>query len=210
MKITLLGKRKLGFVTGDCKKESCEDDLHEQWETCNAIVLSWLMNTISTELLNGIEYASNAHLVWEDLKERFDKINRIRNFQLHRAILTLSQGTSSISVDFTRLKTLWVEYDAMVPSPNCGCAKSKDYVDHLHQQKLLQFLSGLNDSYYQARRQILLKTNVPSINQAYAMIIEDETHNSPNLSGVSEKNDPLAMQVNRGQFGKLLKIIATK
>ncbi|XP_070040377.1 uncharacterized protein [Nicotiana tomentosiformis] len=47
--------------------------LQEQWGTCNAIVLSWLMNTVSTELLCGIAYASNAHLVWEDLRERFDK-----------------------------------------------------------------------------------------------------------------------------------------
>lgn len=100
MKISLLGKRKLGFVTGTCTKESCKEELHEQWETCNAVVLSWLMNIVSTELLSGIVYASNAHLIWEDLRERFDKVNCMRIFQLHRAIATLSQGTDSISTYF--------------------------------------------------------------------------------------------------------------
>lgn len=104
MKITLLGKRKLGLVTGTYTKESCKTELHEQWETCNTIVLSWLMNTVSTELLSGIVYASNAHLVWEDLRERFDKVNRMRIFQIHRAIAALSQGTDSVSAYFTKLK----------------------------------------------------------------------------------------------------------
>lgn len=40
MKLALQAKRKLGFVTGDCKKDNYQKELHEQWETCNAIVLS--------------------------------------------------------------------------------------------------------------------------------------------------------------------------
>ncbi|XP_075074558.1 uncharacterized protein LOC142162141 [Nicotiana tabacum] len=123
MKVALLGKRKLGSVNGTCTKKNCNSELHEQWETCNVIVLSWLMNTVSTELLSGISYATNAHLVLEVLRKRFDKVNRIRIFQLHRAINTLSQGTDSVSTYFMKLKSLWNEYDAMVPTPNskdCG------------------------------------------------------------------------------------------
>ncbi|XP_075083319.1 uncharacterized protein LOC142167066 [Nicotiana tabacum] len=163
MKIALLGKRKLGFMNGTCTKESCTAELQEQWKTCNVIVLSWLMNTMSTELLYGIAYASNAHHVWEDLRDRLDKI----------------------------------EYDAMVPKAN-----SRDYVDHLEQQRLLQFLSGLNDSYDQARRQILMKLNVPSINQAYAIIIEDESRQCPGMGAVINKNEPVAMQIGRNQSYK--------
>lgn len=63
MRIALLGKKKLGFVTGTCTKESYATALHEQWETCNAIVLSWIMNTVSEDMLTGIVYASNAYLI---------------------------------------------------------------------------------------------------------------------------------------------------
>ncbi|XP_075076488.1 uncharacterized protein LOC142163133 [Nicotiana tabacum] len=153
MRIALQAKRKLGFVLGTCKKSSFEPALHEDWETCNANVLSWIMNTVSPELLSGIVYASNTHLVWEDLKERFDKVNRVRIFQLHREIATISQGTDSVSTYFTKLKELWAEYDAMVLIPN-----SKEYVEQLQQQRLMQFLSGLNETCDQARRQILMKT----------------------------------------------------
>ena len=97
MRIALIGKRKYGFVTGACTRALYKDELHEQWETCNAIVLSWLMNTVSEELLSGIVYATNSFSVWNDLKERFDKVNRVRIYQLHRDITTLSQGTDTVS-----------------------------------------------------------------------------------------------------------------
>lgn len=147
MKLALQAKRKLGFVTRYCKNENYTKELHEHRETCNAIVLSWIINTVSKDLVSSIVYASNAHThyVWEDLRERFDKVSRVRIFQLHREIATISQGTDSILVYFTKLKELWDEFDAMTPSPDCGCDKAKDYVDYLQQQRLLQFLSGLNE-----------------------------------------------------------------
>lgn len=140
MCIALQAKRKLGFVLGTCTKESYDTELHEQWDICNAIVLSWIINTVLEDLLRGIVYASDSHTVWKDMKERFDKVNRMRIFQVHRQIATLSQGNSSLSIYFTKLKELWAKYDAMVPPPGCDCAKSKDYIEHFHQQDYYNFL----------------------------------------------------------------------
>ncbi|XP_075091483.1 uncharacterized protein LOC142171693 [Nicotiana tabacum] len=137
MKIALQAKQKLGFVDGKHTKASFPAALHEDWETCNAIVLSWIMNTVSPYRLNGIVYASNARAVWEDLRERFDKVNRMRIrerfdkvnrmriYQLHREIATISQGADSISTYFTKWKELWGEFGAIVPPPS----SVKDYVD---------------------------------------------------------------------------------
>ncbi|KAF3671408.1 hypothetical protein FXO37_08074 [Capsicum annuum] len=69
MRIGLLGKSKLGFVDGRHTKEKFEPALYDLWEKCNAIVLSWIMISVSKELLRGIVYASNAQKVWSDLKE---------------------------------------------------------------------------------------------------------------------------------------------
>ncbi|XP_019242406.1 PREDICTED: uncharacterized protein LOC109222512, partial [Nicotiana attenuata] len=157
------------------------------------------MNNVAPELLGGVVYASDAYQVWEDLRERFNKVNRVRIFQLHREIATLSQGTNFVSVYFSKLKELWHEYDVLVPFPNC-CEKSKEHAENLHQQRVMQFLSGLNESYDQARRQILMKTNAPSLNQAYAMIIQDESQQKIGVNAVtSDKIEPLAMQAGRGR-----------
>ncbi|KAH0775117.1 hypothetical protein KY290_012254 [Solanum tuberosum] len=157
------------------------------------------MNTVVEELFGGIVYATNAHKVWEDLKEHFDKVNQVRIYQLHREITTLAQGTDSVSTYFSKLKNLWSEYDVVMPSPSCECVRSKDYIDHLYQLRLIQFLSSLNDSYDQARRQILLKSITPSINQAYAMVIENEIQHSACLITATENSAPVAMQSSRNQ-----------
>ncbi|XP_019259771.1 PREDICTED: uncharacterized protein LOC109237837 [Nicotiana attenuata] len=170
MKVALLGKNKLCLVDGTTSKGDFGSGLAHQWDRCNAIVTSWLMSNVSSHLLTSVLFSENAQTVWARLKERFDKVNASRLYYLHKEIFTSTQGISSVSVYFTRLTDIWVEYDAILPPPPV-----KDYVEQLNFQRLLQFLMGLNDSFEQARSQILMMPNVPSINQAYAMIVQDES-----------------------------------
>lgn len=83
MRIAHQVKRKLGFVLGTCKKELFDKELHEQLETYNATVLSWIINIVFEDLLNGIMYALDSYIMWKDLKEWFDKVNHMRIFQVH-------------------------------------------------------------------------------------------------------------------------------
>ncbi|XP_070032710.1 uncharacterized protein [Nicotiana tomentosiformis] len=114
-----------------------------------------LEDTIAPNLISGISYATNAHTVWMDLQERFDKVPPLSLFTIPS-------------------KDLWDDVEALVPSPDCDCVKSRDFVVYLHKQKLYQFLMGLNDSYSQAHSQILMMKPVPYVNQAYVMLVSDE------------------------------------
>ncbi|XP_069144651.1 uncharacterized protein [Solanum lycopersicum] len=145
IKLTLLGRNKISLVDGSCKKEDVRIDLRGLWEKVSAIVLSWLLSSISKSLFEGVDFASSAQ-----------------------------SGTKSVSVYFTKLKALWDEFEALVPSPGCKCDKSRDFVDHLNRQKMYQFLMELNESFRQARSQILLMSPMPSANQPYAMVVNDE------------------------------------
>uniref|UniRef100_A0A3Q7GJ95 Uncharacterized protein n=1 Tax=Solanum lycopersicum TaxID=4081 RepID=A0A3Q7GJ95_SOLLC len=55
------------------------------------MLLSWLMNNVSKELMSGILIHSNGALVWSDLKERYEKVNMSRIFHLHKSIVTRNQ-----------------------------------------------------------------------------------------------------------------------
>ncbi|XP_075074417.1 uncharacterized protein LOC142162018 [Nicotiana tabacum] len=126
MRIALRGRNKLGLVEGTWKKEIFRENLWEQWERYNAILLSWLMNAVTPQLVGGVVFGASAHTDWEDLREKFDK-----------------------------MKDLWDEFEALDPAP-CDCEKSRDYVAVIKRQKLYQFLMGLNYSYAHERSQILL------------------------------------------------------
>lgn len=121
----------------------------------------------------------------------------MRIFQSYRKILKLSQGGDYVAVYFTKLIELWAKYDILV-FPNCGCPKSKDHQVHIQQQRMIQFLNGLNDTNDQARRQILMKITKPTLIHAYAMITQDESQQANNNNNIGmNKVDPLALQVGR-------------
>lgn len=86
-----------------------------------------------------------------NLKEKFDKENSVRIFHLHKEIKSLSQGTSTVLVYFTKLSDLWDEYDALVPLQTYNCEGSRIFANHFHKHRFFQFLNGLNDSYSRLR-----------------------------------------------------------
>ncbi|XP_016475398.2 uncharacterized protein LOC107797058 [Nicotiana tabacum] len=126
-----------GFVDGKYPKSKFKPELHDRWEKVNAVVLSWIMNAVRPGLLSSIVYAFNAHKVWEDLKERFDKVNGSRVLHLHKEIHTLIQGTMTVADYFSKLRDLWDEFDALMPCPGCPCPESKKYAAHSEYHKLL-------------------------------------------------------------------------
>lgn len=101
------------------------------------MVLSWLMSFVSAKMLSRIIYEKNAYEVWKYIKERFDKVNLMRLYQLHREINNLYHKTDSVSIYFKKLKNLWIEYDVVVLAPLCTFSKSKDYAEHLYQVRLI-------------------------------------------------------------------------
>ena len=140
-------KDTVGFVDGTVKRSQFTGDLTRLWDRCNAIVVSWILCNVSKDLHSGVLFCSDAHLIWEDLKERFNKVNSSQIFQLHKELFTLVQGVASVSIYYSRLKDLWDGYDSIMPPPSCNYPKSRDFYYHLQYQRMLQFLMGLNDNY---------------------------------------------------------------
>lgn len=149
------------------------------------------MNTVSKNLVSTVIYRTYAHSVWEDLKERFDKVNTSRTFYLHKEIETLTQGVSFVSIYFSRLRELWDELEALTPPSLCPCPESKQYSEHFQLHRLWQFFVDINKSFDNARSQILITVPLPSVNQAYTMIINVESQRKNVM--IEENNDSAAL-----------------
>lgn len=120
-------------------------------------------------------HCNEASKVWANLKEKFDKICGSRISSLQRDIVHLSQGPSSVSVYFSTLKRLRDEFQSLVTLPSCECSSARAYLDHEEQQRLIQFLMGLNDSYGHIWSKIPMMNPLPSVNQAYSIVIHKES-----------------------------------
>ncbi|KZV36149.1 hypothetical protein F511_20281 [Dorcoceras hygrometricum] len=176
MLLALTAKNKVGFIDGSCVKPSDRSPNLHQWERCNAIVLSWIMSSVSKEIFAGIVYCTVSSKVWADLKERFNKVSGSRIYSIQGEIVCLKQGSSPVFIYFSKLKQLWDEYASLVTLPSCACATARAYVDHEQTQCLIQFLMGLNDNYGSIRIQILMMSTLPSVSQAFAIVSQEESH----------------------------------
>ncbi|GJV55829.1 kinase-like domain-containing protein [Tanacetum coccineum] len=65
MLLALEGKNKTGFIDGSCKISNTDDVLGRQWDRVNAIVLGWILNSISEELYLDQIFSKRAKHVWE-------------------------------------------------------------------------------------------------------------------------------------------------
>ncbi|XP_076927031.1 uncharacterized protein LOC143590430 [Bidens hawaiensis] len=120
MLLALQVKNKTGFVDGTCVRSTTDDVLAKQWDRCNSVVLSWILNSISDELYLGKVFCKFAIDVWKDLKETYDKVDGSVVFGLYQKINSVSQNGSSVAEYYHKLNTTWKQFDAMVQLPSCS------------------------------------------------------------------------------------------
>ncbi|KAJ0591220.1 putative RNA-directed DNA polymerase [Helianthus annuus] len=176
MKLALEAKNKFGFINGKCEKSTEDSVLASQWDRCNSVVLTWLLNSVSEELFLGQVFSSLASEVWEDLKETYDKIDGSVVYDLFKKINSISQNGSTVADYYNRLTTMWKQFDAMLQLPTCSCKAAKDYNDFTMLIKLMQFLMGLDDVYQPVRTNLLTRETFPSVKVAYSVVSREESH----------------------------------
>lgn len=103
MKLALQTKNKIGFIDCKCVKSIVDEVLSNQWERCNSVVLSWILGCVSEELYLGQVFSDNAKVVWDALKETYDKINGSVIFNVHQKINSLTQSGSTICEYYHKL-----------------------------------------------------------------------------------------------------------
>ncbi|KAJ0575491.1 putative RNA-directed DNA polymerase [Helianthus annuus] len=176
MKLALEAKNKYGFIDGKVEKSKDDEILAAQWDRCNSVVLTWLLNSISKELFLGQVFSKLASEVWTDLKESLDKIDGSVVYDLYKKINCISQNGSTVAEYYNRLTTMWKQFDAMLQLPSCSCQAAKDYNDFSALIKLMQFLMGLDDVYQPVRTNILTRESFPSVKVAFSIVSREESH----------------------------------
>jgi hypothetical protein len=175
MLMAFTAKNKLAFVDGSLPQPSIEIGVeHHAWLRCNNMILAWILNSVSKEIVASMIYIDTCREMWLDLKEIFSQKNVPRVFQLQKSIAALAQQNCSVSSYFTQLKSLWDELCNYRPIPQCSCGEMKVVVKHYHQEYVYQFLMGLNESFAAIRGQILLMELLPSVNKVFSLVIQEE------------------------------------
>ncbi|KAL5576052.1 hypothetical protein UlMin_017751 [Ulmus minor] len=105
--------------------------------------------------------------------------------------MNLHQDQNSISIYFTKLKTIWKELSNYRPNCSCGkcsCGGVKHLNEHHQMEHIMSFLMGFDDSFSQVRGQLLLMDPMPPINHVFSLIFQEEQQRRTNPSSDSNNS----------------------
>ncbi|XP_010539182.1 PREDICTED: uncharacterized protein LOC104813314 [Tarenaya hassleriana] len=177
----LIGKNKLGFLHGSVPKPADDHPDLGAWDRCNAIVGTWLTNSLSIDIATQVMYLDDAAVIWSTLETLYKQRNDSTIFHLEQQIELLQQGSMNLSTFFNKLRALWEELKMYEPYPictcgGCTCQANRKLIKICEKKKVVKFLMKLNESYHPARRQILMIDPLPDMSRAYSMIAQEEKH----------------------------------
>lgn len=143
MLTALSAKNKLGFITGRISKPQFDSRYYQFWERCNNMVTAWITNSLSRDIANSVMGFDTAKDISTDINERFGTSNGSKYIQIQRELSAASQGSLDIATYFTKLRGQWDELTTAYVGPVCSCGALPKFIE---EQKIYQFLSGLNES----------------------------------------------------------------
>ena len=73
----LSGKSKLGYVNGKIPQPSGDDIKYDEWKSNNDLVISWLFNSMESDVRDGFLFLTIAKKVWDTLTEVYSKKNNV-------------------------------------------------------------------------------------------------------------------------------------
>nr|GMC65841.1 retrovirus-related Pol polyprotein from transposon TNT 1-94 [Ipomoea batatas] len=175
IRIALTAKKKFGFADGSIQQPAEDSPDLEDWWTVKSMIVSWILNTIEPTLRSTITLKEKATELWDDIKQRFSIANGPHIQQLRSALANCRQNGESISNYFGHLKLLWDELNNLERLPvctcgGCKCSLSTQLEKRKEEERVHQFLMGLDGEQYNTiRSNILSQDPLPNLNRAYHM-----------------------------------------
>jgi hypothetical protein len=75
MIMVLIVKNKVHFIDGSMPKPDPSSIEFLAWTCCNNMVLSWIINSVSKDIVASIIYIDTSEAMWSNIKDRFSQQN---------------------------------------------------------------------------------------------------------------------------------------
>ncbi|KAK9682409.1 hypothetical protein RND81_10G072000 [Saponaria officinalis] len=182
IRLTLMSKNKLGFISGSLKQPSSTHADYQRWILVDYAVRCWLLCAIVHTIFETLMYATSSKYLWDELHERYGEPDNLMFFELQSKLHSLKQGCLSLAEYYGMFKSIWEDMADTDAFPectcgvitNCSCTILKQIVDSSNRHKLVQFLMGLDHSYDTVRTSILSIDPLHSLNSVYSQLLRVE------------------------------------
>ncbi|XP_023750336.2 uncharacterized protein LOC111898673 [Lactuca sativa] len=178
--------------------------LFANWSRVNSMVISWILNSLHRNIADSLIFLPTAYDIWKELNHRYEQADGAQIYQIQQQLYSLSQGSDDFSTYFTKLSKIWDELRLVQNIPSCTCAAATGIAKYLDEQRLIQLLMGLNDTYKVLRGQILMMKPLPNISTVYSMIVQEERQREITIP-TNINHDTIAMNVSHNSSSNFSK-----
>lgn len=179
LRTALTSRKKFGFLDGSITKPDSNSSDYEDWLTIQALLVSWIHMTIEPSLRSTISHRDVAQDLWEHLKKRFSVMNGSRLQQLKSELACCKQRGLAIEAYFGKLNRIWDNLSTHRPLRTCQCGKcvcdlgAAQEADR-EEDKVHQFLFGLDEQFRAIRSSLVARTPVQSLEEIYNTVRQEE------------------------------------
>ncbi|GMP69233.1 hypothetical protein CsSME_00028568 [Camellia sinensis var. sinensis] len=182
----------MGYVDGRIQAPSTTDSSYDQWEINNSLIMSWLIHSMVPELGEGYLSMETAQDIWEAVAVTYSrKGNFSQAFELRRSIESTLQGEQTVLQYFTFLTNGWKRLDHLEDYKPVCPTDSIGYKKFIARERVFKFLAGLNMEYDPVRGRVLSMDTLPSLQEAFAYVQNEESRRSAMMSPVSTDRSAL-------------------
>lgn len=148
-----------------------------------AKVMSWLINSMTTEVGENFLLYDTAIEMWEAAKETYSNNDNVSElFGVEGVLHDLRQGDSSVTEYFNRLYRHWQQLDVF-DKPGWKCLEDEViFKNFIEQRRIFKFLLGLNDNLDKVRGRILGTKPLPKIREVVSEVRREESRKKVMLS----------------------------
>ncbi|EPS71134.1 hypothetical protein M569_03628, partial [Genlisea aurea] len=175
VRLALGAKNKLGMIDGDLPKPEQNHPTFSQWVRTDYMIISWLLNSISKDLVGGFSGCNSSRELWLTLEAHYGLMNNNLLYQVQFDLYNLRQEEKSVAEYYTKINALWKDLETLYPEIKCRNCRSVVGTDEIFGcTKLPQFLIGLHHKYDGVKNQILAMDEGITVAKAYSMLLNVE------------------------------------
>jgi len=173
MSLALDGRDRIEFIQDD--PPSTNDAARRRWKTEIALVTSWLLNAMVPTMRRSFMFIPSAKDIWNAVKEAYGKRPTASLvFDLRSRLWTVRQGNRPLSAYYLEKTTLWQELDQLKHRVWRDAEDAATHRRDLEEERLFEFLVGLNPVYEDIRGRLLGRIPLPSVPEAFALLRDEE------------------------------------